>query len=716
MKRILVTGMKDPLGGVEHVAMGYIRQLHTLGFQVDVAVFQNTFSLSEQVESLGGKVWFLPSRKEQMAVYRQAVSTIFSKTTYDAVWCHFSGLTNIDILKAAKKFGVPIRIAHAHTSDFAWGTPLMRYVVPVLHKQNQRIIHRFATHFFACSQKAASFMFGEVLSARTTMISNAIDVEKFRFDPTKRQTVRQQYGLTDRFVILHVGRMCVAKNQMFLLDVFKYVHHLREEAVLLFVGDGELRKEIETHAMALGVSVAVCFVGETDSAAAFMQAADVFFLPSLTEGFPVTLVEAQAAGLPCVVSKQAVSQEADILQRMRFVSLDAPVQQWADAILSVGDERVADAAEQVIAGGFDQKTAVKRVQAILTAKRVGLVTFPRAYNYGTALQAVALQSALEMRGADPYFADHICEKIEAADRLLDIKRILDWKYTVAHLLNLPTARKRAAKFRQFSSAFMRFGPENPRYADTMIAGSDQIWNTTLTGNDRYYFLDFPKQNIKKAAYAASFGVSELDKEQMASLRGVLSDFDFLSVREQQGAAIVREILDVDVPIVCDPTLLLTKKEWERYMVPSETTGGYIFVYTVFNSEEIWGFAQTLSERTGLPIKTVSYSTLHKHSAIYDYTAGPAEWLRYMADADYVVTNSFHGVVFSLNFEKQFFYQLPPVSSGVASRLSHVAKRYDLIAREIGNADVKTLLSFETIREKLDNDRSLSQKALDEILM
>ncbi len=714
MKRILVTGLKDPMGGVESAVMGYIRQFDRTVLQVDVAVFGEAFSLSAEIEACGGKVWYLPSRVQQPQAYQKAVAEIFEKTRYDAVWCNFSGLTNIDFLKAATVAGVPVRIAHAHTADFAWGTPLMRYVVPVLHRLNQRILHRYATHLWACSESAALFMYSKKLCNRVTLIPNAIDTEKFAVNSEVRARMRAAFGFADHPVIVHVGRMCTAKNQKFLLDIFKSVLAKCANAHLLFVGDGELREEIHAYAEQIGVTHAVSFTGERQDVADLLQAGDVFLLPSFTEGFPVTVMEAQTAGLPCVVSAQAVPETVNVTDAVWYVSLQASADAWAETVLAHIAEHVADGVQLVRNAGYDIVLAAKAMQTFFSGKRVGIVTFPRALNYGTALQAVALQAVLAARGAQAYFADHHCEKIVKADKLLDIRQICNPKYTAAHLVNFSTARKRAQRFGDFAATYMRFGTEEAAAADLMVAGSDQIWNDAITGEDDYYFLNFQNAHTKKAAYAASFGVETVPQAQYPRLRALLADFDRLSVREEQAATIVQNILGKQVPVVPDPTLLLTREQWETYIKPMHCDR-YIFVYTVFNSATLWEFAERLSQKTGLPIKTVSYSVLHKRAAQYDYTAGPAEWLGYIAGAAYVVTNSFHGVAFSVNFEKQFFYELPPAASGVASRLSHITARYGLAHRALDVAKTDEDIDFSSVRECLREDRTFAQRYIDEIM-
>ena len=179
-------------------------------------------------------------------------------------------------------------------------------------------------------------------------------------------------------------------------------------------------------------------------------------------------------------------------------------------------------------------------------------------------------------------------------------------------------------------------------------------------------------------------------------------------------ALVRDMIGREVPVVPDPTLLLTPTQWRAYMTPQES-GAYIFVYTVFKSESLWSFAERLSAQTGLPIKTVSYSVLHRHCADYDFTASPADWLGYMAGAAYVVTNSFHGVAFSLNFHKQFFYELPPEHAGVGSRLSNIVSRYGVTDRALDVASIENTIDFTRVEQQLEEDRTCANVYLDEIL-
>lgn len=340
--------------------------------------------------------------------------------------------------------------------------------------------------------------------------------------------------------------------------------------------------------------------------------------------------------------------------------------------------------------------------------KVGILTFSRVINYGAALQAIALQHTLREQGSEASLIDYRCEAIDSTSKLFDFKEILNVPYVIAHVANLPFAYKRKKAFQGFWNRYCQFTNEAPERYDIIVTGSDQVWNYNLTGHDMFYYLDFEKKNTKKVAYAASFGLSSIPEEKYDTLRPLLEDFDYLSVREKTAAKIVNDICGRDIACtVLDPTLLLHKTQWEEMSDPAIQISRYIFVYTVFNSDSLWAFAEQLSRETGLPIKTVSYSRFHQHKAEYIFTAGPAQWLGYMLRADYVVTNSFHGMAFSVNFQKNFFYELPPSSSGVSSRLADMAERYGLQEREIGEVTLDSAIDWQKVDQKLEKDRRSS---------
>ena len=338
--------------------------------------------------------------------------------------------------------------------------------------------------------------------------------------------------------------------------------------------------------------------------------------------------------------------------------------------------------------------------------RVGILTFEKAINYGTSLQAAALIAVLRELGVEVSFVSHSCEEIDKTSRVFDWKQIGSPAYVLAHLYNFDVALRRRLAFRDFWDKYYVFGSGLPTDYDAVVVGSDQVWNYNLTAKDWFYYLDYNKGKSKKVSYAGSFGLAQIDTALQPTISSLLEDFDYISVREQTAASIVEELCGKKVPVVLDPTLLLDRQHWKRMADSSFNNKGYIFVYTVFNSDSLWEYAYELSKRTGLPIFTISYSKIHRRNAEYSYTAGPSQWLSYMLNADYVVTNSFHGFAFSVNFEKQFYYELPPKSSGVGSRLSDMAKTYGLTSREIKYASDKDI-DYGPVREKMQKAREES---------
>ena len=206
-------------------------------------------------------------------------------------------------------------------------------------------------------------MFGDTLSDKAVIIPNAIDTDKFNPNEKTKQEVRDEFGIDKTaFVVGHVGRMCTEKNQLFLLDIFKKVLDSRKDAVLLFVGDGELRNPILSYAKKLEIEKNVIFTLTRTDIPRLLTAIDVFVLPSLTEGFPVSLIEAQACDIPCVVSKEAVVKEINITNSVKFVSLDSDTGIWAETILETLNLSLTKGKDVLKEKGYDCKTEAKKLQ------------------------------------------------------------------------------------------------------------------------------------------------------------------------------------------------------------------------------------------------------------------------------------------------------------------------------------------------------------------
>ncbi len=365
MKKILIYGLKEPVGGVEKIITSYANDFPDKEVICDYIIFGTSFSLETKIREKGGRAFYLPNRIKRRKEYFEKLNSIFLNNKYDAVWANFSGLTNIDVLKFGKKYGVPVRIAHSHVTALSWSSVIMKYPVILFHNINKPKIHKYATDFWACSKKAGKFMFPKKLYDRIKVINNAVDTSVFFDDCETRNKTRKELGVEKNLVVCHVARMCYEKNQGFLLEVFERLLQKKSDSKLLFVGDGELKESLYEKARALGIIDNIIFVGFKEDASAYYKASDVFLLTSLSEGLSLVTVEAQACGVPCVVS-QGVPKIADVTGFVKFVGLDKSAEEWADAILEMSDKRIDSPTLSVKKAGYDIKSESEKIYQFFT--------------------------------------------------------------------------------------------------------------------------------------------------------------------------------------------------------------------------------------------------------------------------------------------------------------------------------------------------------------
>jgi glycosyltransferase involved in cell wall biosynthesis len=280
--------------------------------------------------------------------YRKALADFFREHPYRVVHCHLNYMSGV-VLAAAKKAGVPVRIAHAHTASMAPGW-----------KQAVRRLYKFripstATRLFACSTEAGRAIFGD---RNFIVFANAMDASAFAPDDVRRAEVRAELGLRDAFTLMHVGRMVYAKNHEFLLDSFREILNTEPSAKLVLIGDGELRDEIEAQAKTLPEG-SVLLLGARTDIPELLQAADVFVFPSRFEGMPVTMIEAQAAGLPGIKSA-TITDECVVTDLVKSLPIDDP-KVWAEAILSMKNVPRTDRLTEIQASGYDITAAAEKL-------------------------------------------------------------------------------------------------------------------------------------------------------------------------------------------------------------------------------------------------------------------------------------------------------------------------------------------------------------------
>lgn len=354
--RVLVVTTNMNRGGLETFTMNVYRALDRDKVQLDFLLHRPTRgAYDDEIEALGGRIYRIRRQNPLDPRYWSALDGFFAEHLYRAVWVQLDCMS-AEPLAAAARHGAVVRVAHSHNSRQDRD---LKYPLKMLCK---RSIKRYTTDLFACGEEAGRWMFG---TGDFKVVRNCIDVDAYAFDPAVRAEARRELGLADGApVVGHVGRFDAVKNHTFLLDVFAALRERRPDAVLLLAGDGPLRAEMEKKAAGLGIDSSVMFLGVRPDVARLMQAMDCFVMPSLYEGLPMALVEAQAAGLPCLISN-VIPHDCDIEGgSIKRESLGAGADEWAsrvDGMLIAGRGRSAGA-RAVAEAGFDAKATATWLQ------------------------------------------------------------------------------------------------------------------------------------------------------------------------------------------------------------------------------------------------------------------------------------------------------------------------------------------------------------------
>lgn len=332
MIRVLQVLGSVSLGGAESRVMDIYRHMDRDKIQFDFLVTRGTQEYyNDEIKSMGGNIYYLPPfRIYNYFSYIKAVKAFFKEhSDYAAVHGHMTS-TAAMYLPIAKKCGIPLTIAHARSAGVDAG------LKGRLTKLLRRNLYKRCDVMIACSDLAGTAVFGRARqdSGKVIFMPNAIDSEAFTPNSKVRDEIRGKYSVADRFVIGHVGRFHYAKNHEFLLQIFSEICKVRQDAVLMLVGDGPLHEDIERWAEALGIKDRVIMTGRQTPVDPYYQAFDCMLFPSRYEGMPGTIVEAQAAGINCLVSDTVTSQ-VKISDMVEFMSLDKSATEWAEALLDI---------------------------------------------------------------------------------------------------------------------------------------------------------------------------------------------------------------------------------------------------------------------------------------------------------------------------------------------------------------------------------------------
>ena len=348
-------------GGVEAVVMNYYRYIDKSKIQFDFICDEDSTNIPyEEIEKLGGKVILIPPY-QKLFRYHKELKRILKEGNYKIVHSHINTLSVFSLF-AAKCAKVPVRIAHSHstTNKKEKKKNLMKQVLKPFSKL-------FATDYMCCSELAGRWLFGDKLydEGKIYLLNNAIDLHKFEYNEKIREEVRKELNIDEKtFVMGHIGRFVTVKNHKFLLEVFHAIYKENKNSILLLAGQGPLKEKIEQKVKEMNLDKAVQFLGQRSDANRLYQAMDVFVLPSLYEGLPVVGVEAQAAGLLCVLSDD-MTKETKVLETTTFLSLNEGAKKWADTIDNATKQfERKNMLNEMAQKGFDIQKEVKKLEEI----------------------------------------------------------------------------------------------------------------------------------------------------------------------------------------------------------------------------------------------------------------------------------------------------------------------------------------------------------------
>lgn len=364
-------------GGAEQVVMNYYRAIDRERVQFDFFLFKGSkYVPAEEIKAMGGRLFVLPTLSKPVK-YVKTLRRLLSENDYKIMHCHLSTLSYLPLL-AGKKAGVPVRILHNHSTS-GGKRELVRNIAKALLKPLARLN---ATDYFACSEYAARWMYGDRATARlgvsgdllpqkkhriVRIMPNAIEIEKYSFSENARKEVRRELHIPQNALVIgHIGRLCPQKNQTFLVDIFKEVLLQNKNAVLVIAGDGPDKELIRAQAIAAGVAQRVILTGQRSDAERLYSAFDCFLLPSNYEGLPVVGVEAQCAGLPCLFSNK-VTAEIKLIGTTQLLPL-GNAEDWACAVQCCSSFRDSAAPQTIAEKGFDIKGAAEALAGYYSSK------------------------------------------------------------------------------------------------------------------------------------------------------------------------------------------------------------------------------------------------------------------------------------------------------------------------------------------------------------
>lgn len=356
--RILIVNGKMICGGIESFVMNIYRRIDRSKIQFDFLVhYTERFFYDDEIEKLGGKIYRLSFREDnRFFQYKKDLNLFFKEHHYDVVWGHMEALGGF-YFRVAKKYRVQNLIAHAHITSAEQG--LKGIIKKILKKR----VKKYTTLNLACSTEAGKYLYGK---EHFELCPNAIETSMFRYQPDIRMRIRKQYDLDHKIVIGCVGRFAPQKNHKFMIDIFKKISSLEENACLFLCGSGDLLESIQKYVQKNQLEEKVIFAGNLGNMNEIYQAFDCLLMPSLYEGLPVSGVEALCSGLKCFFADTITREVAIVKENAHFLSLKQSDEEWARQILTkLKLYQRTDYSDVVVQSGYDINDLTERITKLM---------------------------------------------------------------------------------------------------------------------------------------------------------------------------------------------------------------------------------------------------------------------------------------------------------------------------------------------------------------
>lgn len=358
MKKVLIviTTSFVPYGGLTTVMMNYYRAMNKEGLQIDFAsTNEPEKTLLDELDRNNSRYFCLGKRKSNLLSYINKLHKLLAREKYDVIHVNGNSATMLFELFIAKMCNVQKRIAHGHSAQTSY---------PMLNNILKKIFNRTLTTAIAVSSQTGDWLYGE---NNYVVLKNAIDLDQYRFDNKIRMKTRERFNVNDKYVIGTVGKLNYSKNHEFLIEIFKEIYDKNQNVHLLIIGGGELEQVLKEKVRGLDLMDAVTMTGMQLNVSEFLQAMDVFVFPSKSEGFGLSLVEAQASGLRCIASDN-VPKETRVSDFVEYLNLESSSDVWIDKIVGVYDcdrENVSkQACESIELCGYNIKCEAAALEKI----------------------------------------------------------------------------------------------------------------------------------------------------------------------------------------------------------------------------------------------------------------------------------------------------------------------------------------------------------------